>query len=117
MDDNYPMLNNNKSSMYWNLENGYTENIPSLNTTYPHQIYGSGPRAGIFVLLRLNESDFEYICRGPVIGYKVALTVPGEIPQISKKFIRVPPESEITIHIKPNVVTSSNSLRNYAPNE
>lgn len=54
----------------WSLEGQYTSDTPTKET-YPRRVFGAGARAGFFALLRLNETDVEFICRGPVQGFKV----------------------------------------------
>lgn len=85
------------------------------NETYPHRVFGAGARAGFFALLKLNDTDAEYVCRGPVQGFKVLLHIPGEVPQVSKHYFRVPLLEEVLISIKPNMITTSENLRHYKP--
>jgi amiloride-sensitive sodium channel len=100
----------------WTLENGYTNTVPVDPETYPYRIFGSGARSGLFVLLRLYEQNLEYLCRGPVPGFKILLHTPGEIPQVSKHYFRVPLLQEVLVSVKPNMITTSEGLRHYEPN-
>lgn len=99
---------------HWTLQGGYTKNVP-LNETYPQRVFGAGARAGFFALLKLNETDADYVCRGPVQGFKVLLHIPGEVPQVSKHYFRVPLLEEVLISIKPNMITTSDTLARYKP--
>lgn len=61
---------NGNNNTGWQLEGGYKADILT-NNTYPHRVFGAGARAGFFALLKLYEWDSEFICRGPVQGFKV----------------------------------------------
>lgn len=62
------MVNYDKKSN-WNLEDGYSADAGT--ETYPERVLGAGARAGLFVLVKGMESDYDHICRGPVQGFKV----------------------------------------------
>lgn len=68
----------------WSLENGYERQNAVDPTAYPYEILGDGERGGFSILLRLFRNDFDYICRGPIIGYKVSLHLPGDLPQLAR---------------------------------
>lgn len=95
------------------MENGYTKDAPI--DPFPVRVLGAGARAGLFVLMTLNKTDLDYICRGPVQGFKILLHTPGEIPQVSKQYFRVPLNQEVVVSVKPNMITTSEGLRHYAP--
>lgn len=57
------------------------------------------------------------MCRGPVQGFKILLHTPGEIPQVSKHYIRVPLQQEVLISVKPNMITTSDELKYYKPSQ
>ncbi len=104
------------SAEHWSLENGYDNSIEIDPQTYPYRVFGSGARVGLFVLLKLYEQHLEYICRGPVQGFKILLHTPGEVPQVSKHYFRVPLLQEVLVSVKPNMITTSEGLRHYEPN-
>lgn len=62
----------------WSLDSGYEQNINDEMHVYPYRVFGAGARAGLFVLLRLYEQNLDYICKGPVQGFKILLHQPGE---------------------------------------
>ncbi|XP_065086994.1 pickpocket protein 28-like [Ochlerotatus camptorhynchus] len=111
--DDYPYLQENRSSTQWTLESGYRDDADI--DTYPVRVLGAGARAGLNILLRLYEYDLDYICRGPVQGFKVLLHTSGEYPQVSKQYFRVPLHQEVIISVKPEMITTSEGLRDYAP--
>lgn len=108
----FKYLDHNLSSDSWTLENGYSTNTP---TTYPRRVLGPGARAGLNIVLKLTEPDLDYICRGPVQGFKILLHTPGEIPRVSRQYFRVPLRQEVVVSVKPNMITTSEGLADYAP--
>jgi acid-sensing ion channel, other len=68
--EEFDFLNHSKISVNWTMEEGYKKD--SLIDDYPRRAMGAGARIGLFSLLRLNEYDLDYICRGPVQGFKVS---------------------------------------------
>ncbi|XP_039443656.1 pickpocket protein 28-like [Culex pipiens pallens] len=109
----YAYTTENRSSIQWTLENGYRED--AAIDTYPLRVLGAGARAGLNILLRLYEYDLDYLCRGPVVGFKVLLHTSSEYPQVSKQYFRVPLQQEVIISVKPQMITTSDGLRDYAP--
>lgn len=105
---------NDSSYSTWSLADGYNhleDADGNSDGAYPYHSYGAGLRGGLNVLLRLYEHDLDYMCRGPVQGFKVLLHLPNEIPQISSQFFRVPLNKETFVSINPRVTTSGNSLK------
>lgn len=87
--------------------------LPVDKDTYPFRVFGSGTYSGLFVLLRLYKDNLEYICRGPVQGFKLHLHSPGEVPQVSRSYIRIPLLEEVLVAVKPNVINTMDSLRDH----
>lgn len=76
---------------------------------------GAGGRSGFNIFFVMNFTDLDYVCRGPVQGFKFMLHTPGEVPRVSKHFYRVPLQQEIVVSVKPNMMTTSESVRGYSP--
>lgn len=114
MHQQYDYIQQNQTGEHWNLESGYSE-AASL-TPYPVRVLSAGARAGLSVLLPLYKHDLDYICRGPVQGFKIHLHTPGEISRVSKQYFRVPLNQEVIVAVKPNMMTTSEGLRGYNPN-
>ncbi|XP_055382467.1 pickpocket protein 28-like [Condylostylus longicornis] len=100
-------------STIWNLEDGYGPNAGS--EAFPERVLGAGARAGLFLVLNGFKQDYDQICRGPVQGFKILLHTPGEIPQVSKQYFRIPFNQEVLISIKPKIITTSDGLKHYHP--
>ena len=62
-------MNHGKKSEGWSLETGYPPNVP-INT-YPRRAMSAGFSSGFLLLLRAYQQDLDFICRGPVQGFKV----------------------------------------------
>lgn len=63
----------------------------------------------------IREDDMDYTCRGPVQGFKVTLHTPNELPQVDGQYFRVPVGQDVRVSIKPNVLTTMQSLKGYQP--
>lgn len=106
----------NAKAKNWNLENGYDKSIPVDPKTYPYRVFGGGDQLGLAGILILFEQNQEHVCR-PMQGFKITLHMPGDVPQVSKNYIRVPPLQEVLISVKPNMFKTSEGLRDYDPNK
>lgn len=106
------MYSNHSKKSNWSLEEGYGSKEID---TYPRRVLGSGARAGFNIVLVLNHTNLDFVCRGPVQGFKFLLHTPGEIPRVSKHYFRVPLKQEVLVSIKPNMMTTSPGLRDYSP--
>lgn len=85
--DKYPLTKPIKGAnrrRIWSLANGYERQTAIDPKAYPFEIISDGERGAFSVVLRLFKNDFDFICRGPVIGYKVSLHLPGDLPQMAR---------------------------------
>lgn len=98
----------------WNIENGYESNVEE-DEIYPHRAFGSGWQHRFHVVLGINVDDKSQYCNPFANGFRAALHVPDELPRIPDDYIFIPIDQEIYVSIKPNVITTSNGLRNYSP--
>lgn len=98
----------------WNIENGYESNVKE-NEIYPHRVFGSGWQHRLHIMLGINVDDKSHYCNPLAHGFRAALHVPDELPRIPDDYIFIPIDQEIYVSIKPNVITTSNGLRNYSP--
>lgn len=120
---NYPLAKhivpNNYKTRAWSLQNGYERNSGMDPKMFPYEVLGAGKGGAFSIVLRLFEEDFDYICRGSIIGYKVAIHLTSDLPSIlsSNHFIHIPTNRETLITFQPEVVRTSDSLKKYTPNE
>ncbi|XP_063829494.1 pickpocket protein 28-like [Ostrinia nubilalis] len=116
----YPYLELNPKSIEnydpkhtWNLESGYNPEAP-INT-YPFRATGFGAKSGISFVMESKKFDLDYLCKGPVQGFKILLHNPAELPRLSQQYFRSPLAQEIVVAIKPNMMTTSDGLKPYSP--
>lgn len=99
-------------SMNWTLEKGYPKDLGA--DTFPRRAIAAGQRACFSLLMTLYEPDLDYICRGPVQGFKILIHNPVEMPRVSQQYFRAPLNQEVVVAIKPDMMTTSEGLRDYS---
>lgn len=109
-------VHGNPNATNWTPEDGYSDYDENGLLTYPYRVLSAGARIGLFALLGLHDEDLDYVCRGPIQGFKILLHTPGEVPQVSKHYFRVPLNQEVLVSIQPQMITTSEGLRDYDPN-
>lgn len=107
----------NKSAKHWSTENGYSSNRNSgLNVSvYPYRAHSPGQSGSLTIVFRMYSYDYDYLCRGPVMGFKALLHSPDEMPQMVNHYFKVPISLETIVKVKPNVVAASEQVRGYSP--
>jgi acid-sensing ion channel, other len=92
----------------WTIEEGYKKNL-SLRDKYPKP----GSKFSLTTYMSLWKTHYDYLCKGPVQGFKVYLHLPNEEPQVAKQYYLVPMQQAVELTISPNVVITSEELRDY----
>lgn len=112
-----PSVNDQPDAKFWSLEEGYDDvkngNNKSALDTYPYRVLGTGSQNGLSFWINLGVDDLDFSCRYTAHGYKVVLHAPAEIPQPSMNFFRLPLEQEVLVSVKPNMLETSDELKNY----
>lgn len=70
MTGDIPPIEHNKSEAHWDIETGYNEKAESDILSFPYRAHSGGSRGAFVVLLNLNSSDYDHLCRGPIVGFK-----------------------------------------------
>ncbi|XP_058464040.1 pickpocket protein 28-like [Malaya genurostris] len=96
----------------WSVEEGYSPE--ATFEAYPFRA-GSGYSMGISVYLSNHLLHHDPLCRGVTKGFKLLLHTPADYPQIAKKFVRIPISQEVTIAVKPQMITTTYGLQGYTP--
>lgn len=109
-----PIVHSQTASSHWNPESGYLGHKPS-EPAYPLRAHSSGERGGLVVVMQQLDADLDYLCRGPVQGYKVILHSAHESPFVSRHYFRAPLNHETFVKIRPNVQQTSDDVRSYSP--
>ncbi|XP_035895845.1 pickpocket protein 28-like isoform X1 [Anopheles stephensi] len=112
---------------YW----GYFEQL----TTYPLYAVGAGLHAGLTIYLKHSQEDTDYLCTVCILpmsrcrmcyplsglllqgfsqGYKLMIHDPDEYPQVSLRNVRLPFNHEISIALKPQMITTAQSAADYS---
>lgn len=101
----------------WSIENGYNDSDGRRQKTfYPIRVFNARQNAALFFFLQIYEHDIEYVCQGPVKGFKVFINTPGEILRSSWPSFRVSLFEYVELSIKATIMTTSDGLRSYRPN-
>lgn len=103
----------NVRSPHWTLDSGYSSKANL--TSYPYRSIGPGALAGLSIMLISQEKNLEYMCNGPVQGYKVLLHSPADYPQMTNRYIHIPLDEEVMIAVKPQMIQNSRTLEYYPP--
>jgi amiloride-sensitive sodium channel len=109
-DLNLPEHGQNSS---WQLEKEYESMKVKV---YPRRVLGSGLQSGLSVQLKLNKSMLCSSCALGLQGFRVALHMPVELPELSKQFYNIPFKRETNLIVKPNMIYASKDIRDYEPN-
>ncbi|XP_039756123.1 pickpocket protein 28-like [Pararge aegeria] len=112
-DYNYLEYSNRTENESWSLETGYSPETPL--ETYPHRGSGYGAKAGLTFLLKAKKGELDYLCKGPVQGFKILLHNPAELPRLSQQYFRSPLSQEVVVAVKPKMMTTSEGLKPYDP--
>ncbi|XP_013112148.2 pickpocket protein 28-like [Stomoxys calcitrans] len=110
---NVSSANRINRTLSWTLEKGYPRNSPLK--TYPARVVSANTRVSFDVFLLVPTEHLDYRCSGGTQGYKIALHTPDDVPLLSKRFVRVSPGKEISIAVKPVMVTTSDGIASYPP--
>ncbi|XP_062715918.1 pickpocket protein 28-like [Aedes albopictus] len=108
-----PYITEQSEAPYWSLEMGYSREANI--TSYPRRTLGPGYSAGLSLFLRSDLTNHDYLCRGPIHGFKILLHSSSEFPQVSNKFIRIPMNHEVTVAVKPEKISTNDGLQSYSP--
>lgn len=107
----------NLNAKHWNLADGYNSNDGNITDSYPRRVFGTGAGTAISVILVDSEKDMDYICLGPIQGFKITLHNPSEIPQPAKNFILAPLNMDLFVKVKPDMIITADNLRDYTPDQ
>uniref|UniRef100_A0A182WEP1 Pickpocket n=1 Tax=Anopheles minimus TaxID=112268 RepID=A0A182WEP1_9DIPT len=107
--EEYEYMAENESAKLWNMDEGYSGGAGEQ--TYPRRAFGAGRRAGIFVILKVQKYDMDYLCG----GFKVHLHSPVQYPRMLNQFFRIPLSQEVSVSIDPILFDTAPNVRRYNP--
>jgi acid-sensing ion channel, other len=97
----------NESDVEWTLEGGYS------NNTEHNDVY-AGSAYPLIVALEVRKEFNDGLCKGPILGFKVYLHLPNEIPHISKHYYLVPYKQSVKITTIPKIIVTAPELRHFS---
>lgn len=103
----------NKVNQGWSLEHGYPDDEDMQ--TYPERGALDGIFSGLSLTLMSKSDDKDYVCGDFTSGYKVLLHNPAETPRVSQRYILAPLNRQVTVAVKPEMVSTSKGLLPVAP--
>ncbi|KAL9702253.1 hypothetical protein quinque_005771 [Culex quinquefasciatus] len=106
----YEYLTETKLAENWTLEDGHSAGSPYL--THPARATGPATRYHIKVGSRIK--DIESYCKEEQ-GFKLVLHSPDEYPVPSLKYVLLPLEQDITVALRPQILTTAKVLHSYTP--
>uniref|UniRef100_A0A182PN37 Pickpocket n=1 Tax=Anopheles epiroticus TaxID=199890 RepID=A0A182PN37_9DIPT len=110
----YEYMTENQSSNHWNMDEGYSNWAGA--ETYPRRAFGAGIRAGLFVILKVQSADMDYLCGNSFQGFRVHLHSPVAYPRMVNQFFRIPLSQEVSVSVDPLLFDTSPNIRRYHPN-
>ncbi|XP_031340950.1 pickpocket protein 28-like [Photinus pyralis] len=102
-----------KRTLSWSLEQGYSPGDDEHE--YPRRTFVPGVNGGLTIRgIFTNDSHIDALCMESLQGFKIALHLPCEFPNMEKHF-RLPLNQALLVAIKPSLITVSRELWNYPP--
>lgn len=113
----FEMMNviDRRNASDWDPENGYHDF--SDVDSYPIHVYSARDKGSLRFNIRSDDADIEYVCRTLTAGFKVFIHPPGIVLKATDPFVRVSFSEAVDISIKPKLITTSNELRKYTPEQ
>lgn len=100
----------------WNMDDGYSnERNFQASRTYPFRVFGVGHPYITDMVIYGHKSN--KLCKDHAQGVRLSLHSPDELPQPSDDFIYISSGHNVYISIKPKMITTLKTLRNYQPEE
>ncbi|KAJ8951539.1 hypothetical protein NQ318_020412 [Aromia moschata] len=98
-------MSHDRNTEGWTLEEGYPST--AKKDTFPRRAMSAGSSAGLFLLITAYQQDLDYICKGPVQGFKARHECCKPVRVIIRRYL------ELVMSINPDMMTTSPGLRNY----
>lgn len=95
-------------------EDDYDENDRDPEA-YPYRVLRKGSNNGLSLSIYFNRDQLDIFNRRWVQEPKFILHSPDEMPRTSSNFFRIPMGKDVKVLIKPQMITTSEKLRNYNP--
>lgn len=103
------MFTHSKISFNWSLSGGYKD-----SSSYPWSII-SHQYDGLRIILKITDTDMDFVCRGPDQGFNIYWNLPCEVPNQLSRFIFIPIEQDVKMSMKAAMTERSSNLLKYSP--
>lgn len=100
----------------WNIDDGYNNDVPR-HKSYPYRAVDAGLEYSLFVVLKTNNYDIDYLCGGYTQGFKVAFHSPIDTPRGKKHFYNLSPNHAAIYAIEPKFTVTEHKVRQFDPYE
>ena len=97
------MFKGNDEPASWDVSDGYESDDHDV---YPIRASGS-VESSLNIVVNTKRSDMDFICKGPVQGYKVKVHSPDEFPRMSTGYFRLPLNSEALVRVTPGLTLTA----------
>lgn len=111
------VVNDNPNVTHWDLQNGYTTEGAWNDDSYPMRVFNAKPAGALSVELQLFTEDLGFKCHNLNSGFQAFIHLPGEISSMSRLSFQIPPHEEVKIALKATLITTSDGLLMYKPNQ
>lgn len=95
-------------------EDDYDENDRDPEA-YPYRVLRKGPNNGLSLSIYFDKDILDIFSRRWIQEPKFILHSPDEMPRLSTNYFRIPMGKDVKVLIKPQMVTTSEKLRNFSP--
>lgn len=110
------IVKNNFNVSHWSLSNGYDDN-EIIEGEYPIRVEYPGKAFGIDIVLQVHERDLDHYCTSNEQGFDITFTIPGEAMSMYRRVYKAEISHDIQIAFIPEIVATSEGLRNYGPEQ
>lgn len=105
-----------KRASTWNIDGGY-ESDDKNQEAYPFRVIDAGLHYSLFVILKTNNYDIDYLCGGEIQGFKIGFHSPVDIPRGTKNFFNLSPKRAVIYGIEPRYTKTEAKVRKFDPHE
>ena len=101
----------------WDIDYGYKKNISNQTEPYPFRVIDAGLQYSLYVILKVNNYDIDYLCGGETQGFKIGFHSPIDIPREKKNFFDLSPNRAAFYSVEPTYTKTAANVRKFSPCE
>lgn len=115
MASNLMVAENNPNISNWDADNGYYSG--AVDRTYPRRISNALSIGALQLELRQLKNNMQFKRFDETATFVIYLHTQGERLHLNTHYFKTYPSERISILIKPTLITTSDGLRSYTPNQ